>query len=77
METWEIVAITVAVIAIVATIGWVIYTRNRSVRLRTALGRNTTERSMNWRESLAGRIRSYETRSKGRETKGQTAERRG
>jgi len=38
METWEIVAITVAVIAIVATIGWVIYTRNRSVRLRDRFG---------------------------------------
>jgi len=38
MQTWQIVAIAIAVIAILAAIGWLVYTRKRSERLRDHFG---------------------------------------
>jgi hypothetical protein len=38
MELWQTVALTVAVVVILAAIGWLIYTRKRSERLRAHFG---------------------------------------
>ena len=38
MQTWQIVAIAIAVIAILAAIGWLVYTRKRSEHLRDHFG---------------------------------------
>ena len=38
MQTWQIVAIAIAAIAILAALGWLVYTRKRSERLRDHFG---------------------------------------
>src|SRR5215510_4540424 len=38
MELWQIVGIVIAAVAIIAAIGWLVYTRKRSERLRERFG---------------------------------------
>src|SRR5213082_3388520 len=75
MEVWQIIAICVAVVAIAAAVGWLMYVRNRSRRLRDRFGpeydRRVTELEGNRRRAESelthreARVRSLKSRPLG------------
>jgi hypothetical protein len=72
MDVWEIVAIAVAAIVLLAAVGWLMYTRKRSVRLRNRFGleydRRVSEMEGNRREAeselLEGESRIHRLKSR-------------